>query len=959
MVAVAWLALAVLFGDAIASPFFDYVGRMHRWATALLVGVFVGTWLTYLPGVVFRGVEQPLIPANAIALWIMGAVVLLRLGPVWLRRRTEAAAAAMGPAADGEPGGGADDVAADGEPGGGADDVAADGDREKSATSRLGASEQWDWIVLGAIAALVIWLMTRTFQFAEGEIRVATDLWSDFGPTTAIAQSFAVGHNFPTEYPHYANAPILYHFMFYFGVGNLTFLGLDPVLANNVLSSGTMIAMLALVISLGRRLFGSALAGRIGAVLFFFHGSLSFIPFLATFATPAAAIAGITGLDHFIASGFPYRGEEWGIWTQVVYLNQRHLASAIGILLIAVLFVLSPRAMAERSRVPSAPEPEGGPDQPAATRSLDQRVVGAFRETGIPGYLLCGLLLGLLPLWNSPLFVASAVVLGILFILSPNRWPMLAMAAVAGLVALPQLAALRPADLSAAGQFPAFNWGYVVDDPTIVNVATYLAFSFGPKLILVAIAALLGNAVQRRVLLAFSALIGVAFLLQLSVEVLGNHKFLNTWLVVANLFAAYALVRFLQIATGGAAPRLARSGGRLVAVGLVVVIAAGGTIDLFRFNNEQLIGVRMAGDRLSDWVRAETKTNDVFLTDLYVMHPILLAGRRLYYGWPYYAWSAGYPVEAREALYRQMLGDEDPAKVLALLRQEHIAYVAIDDGLRTRGFVEHVNEDVYRAHFEVAFDDTEHRYGGLVVYRVPQGGGSASGNGGPSASGAPAGSTAPGPSAATPSGPAVDMFTGGHGAGPGQLDGPRGIAVDPKGNILVADTQNNRIQRFAPDGTFLASFGKRGVGPGEFNEPNGVAVDSRGHIFVADTANQRLQEFDDRDQFVREWRGPEPGFYGPRDIAVGPDDAIYILDQGRGRIVKQATDGTVSTMGSLGTGDGQLRDPTGVAVVGDQVYVADATNSRVVVFTAAGALVRSWPVAEWQGVTYQYPDVVG
>ena len=101
-----------------------------------------------------------------------------------------------------------------------------------------------------------------------------------------------------------------------------------------------MMAMLVLVTALGERLFRSAAVGRIGAALFFFHGALSFIPYLAGLGSIERIINEVPNLNAFLSSGFPYRGEEWGIWTQIVFLNQRHLASAIGILLIIVIFLL-------------------------------------------------------------------------------------------------------------------------------------------------------------------------------------------------------------------------------------------------------------------------------------------------------------------------------------------------------------------------------------------------------------------------------------------------------------------------------------------------------------------------------------------------------------------------------------------------------------------------------------------
>ena len=69
------------------------------------------------------------------------------------------------------------------------------------------------------------------------------------------------------------------------------------------------------------------------------------------------------------------------------------------------------------------------------------------------------------------------------------------------------------------------------------------------------------------------------------------------------------------------------------------------------------------------------------------------------------------------------------------------------------------------------------------------------------------------------------------------------MAVDEQGFIFVADSGNNRIQIFNPDGTFLRAFGRWGQNDGEFKGLEGIAVNSRGNILVADRENHRIQIF--------------------------------------------------------------------------------------------------------------------
>ncbi|UCC40733.1 MAG: NHL repeat-containing protein [Candidatus Aminicenantes bacterium] len=70
---------------------------------------------------------------------------------------------------------------------------------------------------------------------------------------------------------------------------------------------------------------------------------------------------------------------------------------------------------------------------------------------------------------------------------------------------------------------------------------------------------------------------------------------------------------------------------------------------------------------------------------------------------------------------------------------------------------------------------------------------------------------------------------------------PSDIVFDTQGNMYILDTGNHRIQKFAPDGKFIASIGRKGQGPAEFQYPLSLDVDSEGYLYVADSGNQRIQ----------------------------------------------------------------------------------------------------------------------
>ena len=110
--------------------------------------------------------------------------------------------------------------------------------------------------------------------------------------------------------------------------------------------------------------------------------------------------------------------------------------------------------------------------------------------------------------------------------------------------------------------------------------------------------------------------------------------------------------------------------------------------------------------------------------------------------------------------------------------------------------------------------------------------------------------------------------------------------------------------------------------------------------------------------FVKSWRGADSGFYGPRDIALGPNKLLYIVDQGRARIVRydpETEDST--TWGIAGAGEGEFRDATGISVGGGFVFVADPGNGRVQVFDLDGKFIKQWPVPQWEKTGGFSPDV--
>lgn len=945
MFAIIYLLLIIYLGDLICRRLFPFVSIPQRLATAVLSGMLMAAWGTYISAWLFSSTNSPMLWGNLLFAGVAIAAIAFMLNHDF------------------------------------------DAPAVSQENLRL-HDEKWDWAILGVFAVVVTWLVFITFSFGDGKLSIAHHQWSDFGSNISIMQSFALGHNFPTEYPHFAGDRIRYHFLFYFLAGNLEYLGLNPALSNNILSILSWLSMLALIMAFGSIVFSSKAVGRIAAGLFFFHGSWSIFTYLASKDTFWEAIAAIPAMRDFLASSFPYRGETWGVWSQVVFVNQRHLTSSIGLLLIVLCFLAtrykerldlqrSDEAVPEKVSLERTENAENliddqgsGETDETIFRAGDTEIVEsaeAEREavqpitaeghaepktafnwrsfaSTLPPFLFCGLLLGLSPMWNSAIFVSAFFILGICFLLFPYRLQLIAMAIVTGIFSLPQVLYLKGGGLPDTG-VNLFTFGYTLVPPTYWGAVEYMAYTFALKWPLIIVGLIVATWFQRKIFIAVFPLILITFFLQFSAEALTNHKFLNVWLIFANMFAAAGIVFLWTLRN-----RAAAFAGRIVSIVLCAVIIFAGVVDIFPIKNSFWMYLNYENDPLVDWVKENTDPRSRFLSFRYVNHGILVAGRRLFHGHPYYSWGAGYPVAERDTVYKKLFSERDPRTLYQLLRDNNIDYVAIDDQLRRSDFTPNLNEATYMVMFKPVFNDVDNKYGKLTIYEIPK-----------DASQVNFSLTANpvNPKGSEPMPPAANAFQGGEGRGGGQFIRPRGIAVDAAGNIYVADTGNSRIQKFDAKGTFILDMGDAGDQNGRLREPNGIAVDAKGNIYTADAARNRLMRFTPQGEFEKEWSGtPDEEFYGPRDIAIAPNGSIYIVDQGRTRIVKFETDKeNFTAWGTRGDGEGQFLESTGIAIGDGKVFVADNGNGRIQVFDLNGKFIRQWEVPAWEKFVWNFPDV--
>jgi streptogramin lyase len=107
---------------------------------------------------------------------------------------------------------------------------------------------------------------------------------------------------------------------------------------------------------------------------------------------------------------------------------------------------------------------------------------------------------------------------------------------------------------------------------------------------------------------------------------------------------------------------------------------------------------------------------------------------------------------------------------------------------------------------------------------------------------------------------------------------PTDVSISSSGDIFVSDGYGNAgIHRFSPKGVLLSSFGEPGRGPGQFRVPHCVWIDRYERIWVADRENNRIQIFDIEGTFLAEWTD----FIRPCDIFIDKDEVVYVSELSR------------------------------------------------------------------------------
>ena len=182
------------------------------------------------------------------------------------------------------------------------------------------------------------------------------------------------------------------------------------------------------------------------------------------------------------------------------------------------------------------------------------------------------------------------------------------------------------------------------------------------------------------------------------------------------------------------------------------------------------------------------------------------------------------------------------------------------------------------------------------------------------------------------------------------LAAPNSVAVDPSGNIFVADSGHSRIVEFNAARKYVRQFGEAGTGVGQFSAIGGIATNAAGDLYVTDSPNNRVEEFGPTGEYIRTFGSSflaSGQLLYPGAVAVDSSGNVWVLNpygaSTAGHVVEFSSSGSfLSKFGASGSAEGQLGTAFGLAFSGGHLYVSEAANSRVQEFSTAGAFIAQF-----------------
>ena len=611
-----------------------------------VTGTLSVTWTVYISACIFSKCDEPLIPANLIALILYSAIDFVLI----FRKRKTVFKTFSG------------------------------------ALTRITGIEIAVFVIV-----LMFWILldSLTLSYSDGMLDVGVSVFSDFTPHLSMVRSFSKMQNFPSDYTFFAGEDMKYHFMFQFLCGNLEFLGFRLDLALNVPSIISMVTAYMALYSFAVRLFSRRSVGFLSMLLLTFRSSFSFFIFAGGLQS-GRVLEELSSNRGFIGST---QNESWGLWNLNVYCNQRHLAFCLTIAII-VLYYMMPAVEEAFARLCRG---DGliNTFRRFIFESLLSREGWKFGDIRLSIFM--GIMLGLSGFWNGAVFVAVILVLFFMAVVSDRRTDFLIIGVTGALLSLIQAKCFIDSSVFTT----TFYYGFLSEGKTMVSSIVYLVRLLGILPILMAVIFAVSKPAGKYMIFCASVPLIFAFTVSLTPDVAVNHKYVMFSVMLFDVFAARFLVSMFRV--NGISMKV------LTCI-LVFTMTVTGVYDMYCLLHTNVPEANMhfnPDSELQQWIWQNTDHHAIFLTpDIFLRGnstgEFILSGARIYDGWPYYAWSAGYDTFGRGDVQLNIYEAENIDSLYEIVDKEKIRYIFLN--------VETFTSETFDLHFDTLYSAFEPVY---------------------------------------------------------------------------------------------------------------------------------------------------------------------------------------------------------------------------------------------------------
>ena len=652
MLACFYLLLCVLTGFCIVELLFKNFGALTkstffgnkinlsslylRLPAYFSVGVLLLTWILYILCCIFRKTSNPVGTANAIVMSMAAVFVVIGMFLIVKRR----------------------------------------GNVLKGEAAKISTGEI---VMITMICLLVFFLMFKTLGMIDGKLKIGLSVFSDFSTHLSMMRSFSKGMNFPTEYTFFGGEDVKYHFMFQFLCGNLEFLGLRLDQALNIPSILSMIFSYFMLFVLAVKLSGRKSVGYFTLLFYTFRSSNSLFEYILEL--PKGEVWNrLKETTEFIGST---ENENWGLWNLNVYCNQRHFSFSLTIMLLVLVLVLPAffegcGRLAESLKRLKA-EKEAAKQKPGINYLKFFISESLINKSGwkIKDYktaIFTGLLLGASGFFNGAVLIGTVIVLFFVAAGSDRRLEYVIVAGIAGVLSLIQSKVFISSQLFQ----PQYYYGFLSNPKNFFGSVDYVWKLMGLLTVVLLIQFLLSKGTAKYLMACFSMPIIFAFTVSLTPDISVNHKYVMMAIMLLDIFAAIFVVGIFKKKDIWFS---------IVGVILCLCMTLTGFFELYivgKKNADERAMLYPYSDEIMEWIWDNTDSSSLFLSaNYYLMYSgygnsVILSGRKMYSGWDYFSWSAGYDVGARNMVVQDVYSCDDRDKLYKLIENTDIDYIVVD-----------------------------------------------------------------------------------------------------------------------------------------------------------------------------------------------------------------------------------------------------------------------------------------